>query len=155
MGNLEARLQGILDDYVAQGIVGVSLALCAPGEGDVLIASGLADHAGREPLTPSHLFRIASCTKTYVAACLLQLVQEGRVDLDEPIVRWFPDLPKAERLPVRILINHRGGLPEFENHMPMISDRVWTPQEIVDFAFEVTEQGSPGARCNTTTPATS
>ena len=143
MSTLRTRLQGILDDYVAQGIVGVSLALRAPGEEDVLIASGLADRTRQEPLTPDHLFRIASCTKTFVAACLLQLAQEGRLDLDEPITRWFPDLPKAERLPVRILVNHRGGLPEFENHMPMISDRVWAPQEIVDFAFEVTEQGEP------------
>ena len=127
MSTLRTRLQGILDDYVAQGIVGVSLALRAPGEEDVLIASGLADRTRQEPLTPDHLFRIASCTKTFVAACLLQLAQEGRLDLDEPITRWFPDLPKAKRLPVRILVNHRGGLPEFENHMPMISDRVWTP----------------------------
>ena len=62
-----------MDDYVAQGIVGVSLALRAPGEEDVLIASGLANRARQEPLTPDHLFRIASCTKTYVAGCLLQL----------------------------------------------------------------------------------
>ena len=143
MDTLRTRLQAILDDYVAEGIVGVSLALRAPGEEDVLIASGLAERTRQEPLAPAHLFRIASCTKTYVAACLLQLVQEGRVDLDEPVARWFPDLPKADRLPVRILVNHRSGLPEFENHMPMISDLVWTPQEIVDFAFEVTEQGEP------------
>ncbi len=144
MSALRAVLQEILDDYVAEGIVGVSLALRVPGEEDVLVASGLADRTRREVLTPGHLFRIASCTKTYVAACLLQLVQEGRVDLDESIARWFPDLPKAGRLPVRVLLNHRGGLPEFENHMPMISDRVWTPQEIVDFAFEVTKQKEPG-----------
>ena len=143
MSTLESRLQGLLDDHVAQGIVGVSLALRTPGEEDVLIASGLADRAAREPLTPHHLFRIASCTKTYVAACLLLLAQEGTVDLDEPIVRWFPGMPKAAQLPVRILLNHRSGLPEFENHMPRISDRVWTAQEIVDFAFEVTEQKEP------------
>ena len=58
---------------MAQGIVGVSLALRAPGEEDVLIASGLANRARQEPLTPDHLFRIASCTKTYVAGSLLQL----------------------------------------------------------------------------------
>ena len=143
MSTLEARLQGILDDYLAQGIVGVSLALRAPGAGDILIARGLAERTRGQPLRPDHLFRIASCTKTYVAACLLQLVQEGSVDLDEPIARWFPDLPGAGRLPVRILLNHRSGLPEFENHMPMISDRVWTPQEIVDFAFASTAQAEP------------
>ena len=143
MSDLQGRLQQLLDNYVAQGIVGASLALRAPGGEDVLLTSGSADRARGIALNPEHLFRVASCTKTYVACALLQLVQQGAVDLDEPISRWFPDLPKAEALPVRILLNHRGGLPEFENHMPMISDKVWTPREIVDFAFSVTEQGEP------------
>lgn len=143
MATVREQLQKTLDDYVAKGIVGASLAVRAPGEQDILLASGLADRRRDVALTPDHLFRIASCTKTYVAAALLQLVQEGKVDLDEPITRWFPSLPRANELPVRILINHRSGLPEFENDMPMISDKVWTPQEIVDFAFSVTEQKEP------------
>lgn len=143
MADVTAQLQRILDDYVAEGIVGVSLALRAPGNDDILLTSGVADRARGTALTPDHLFRIASCTKTYVAGALLQFVQEGKVDLDEPISRWFPNLPNGDKLPVRILLNHRSGLPEFENHMPMISDTVWTPQEIVDFAFEVTEQQEP------------
>ena len=143
MANLTKRLQQNLDDYVDKGIVGVSLALRVPGAEDILLASGLADRRRGIALGPDHLFRIASCTKTYVAGTLMQLVQEGEVDLDEPITRWFPNLSRADELPVRILLNHRSGLPEFENHMPMISERVWTPEEIVDFAFEVTEQKEP------------
>ena len=64
-----------------------SITLRAPGEEDVLLASGLADRPRREPLTPDCLFRIASCTKTYVAGCLLQLAQEGRLDLIESYCR--------------------------------------------------------------------
>jgi D-alanyl-D-alanine carboxypeptidase len=144
MSNLEARLQAILDAYVANGIVGVSAAVRLPGvEADILLASGIADKKSGAVMTPGHSFRIGSCTKTFVAAALHQLVQAGTIDLDEPITRWFPDLPRADELPVRILLNHRSGLPEFENHMPMISDKAWTPQEIVDFAFASTPQRDP------------
>ena len=142
MGTLRESLQSILDDYVSRGITGVSLALRLPGADEICLVSGLADRAGVEML-PQHVFRIGSCTKTFVAACIHRLVDEGRVDLDEPVRRWFPDLPRADEIPVRCLLNHRSGLPEFENHMPMISDRHWTPREIVDFAFEVTTQAAP------------
>ncbi len=143
MSNLRGTLQTLLADYCAKGIVGVSLAVRAPGEPDIVLSHGLADRARGTAMTPDHLFRIASCTKTFVAATLHQLVQEGRLSLDEPIARWFPDLPKAESLPVRVLLNHRSGLPEFEGDMPMISDKVWTPREVVDFAFSVSEQREP------------
>jgi D-alanyl-D-alanine carboxypeptidase len=144
MSTLEARLQAILDAYVAKGITGVTAAVRLPGrEADVLLASGIADRANGAAMTPGHSFRIGSCTKTFVAAALHQLVEEGKVDLDEPVTRWFPDLPRADELPVRILLNHRSGLPEFENHMPMISTKEWTPREIVDFAFASTPQRDP------------
>lgn len=136
------NLQQILDDYVGRGITGVSLAVLT-GDDEILLTSGQADRLGQIAMRPDHLFRIGSCTKTFVAAIIHQLAQEGCLDLDEPITRWFPDLPGAVDLPVRVLLNHRSGLPEFENHMPMISDRRWSPQEIVDFAFEVTEQERP------------
>ena len=46
-------------------------------------------------------------------------MQEGTVDLDESIDRWFPELAKAEALTVRVLLNHRSGLPEFESDIPI------------------------------------
>lgn len=136
MADLRSRLQEILDDYIARGIVGVSLAISVPGQETMLLTSGLADKFKRMPMTPDHVFRIASCTKTFVATGLHLLVGDGRVDFDEPIARWFPDIPKAEEMPVRILLNHRSGLPDFETAMPMISDKVWTGEEIVEFSFE-------------------
>lgn len=143
MVELRSRLQEILDDYVARGIVGVSLAISVPGQETMLLTSGPADKFKRTPMTPDHVFRIASCTKTFIATGLHLLVGDGRVDFDEPITRWFPDIPKAEEMPVRILLNHRSGLPDFETAMPMISDKVWTAQEIVDFSFEHGVQREP------------
>ena len=139
----DTDIQKVLDDHIARGVVGVSLALGLPGESIRLYQSGLADRFKSVPMTGEHLFRIASCTKTFIATGIHLLVEEGKLDYDEPITRWFPDMPRAAEMPLKILLNHRSGLPDFETSMPMISDKVWTAQEIVDFAFEHGVQKDP------------
>ncbi len=143
MGHPRDLIQAILDNHIARGVVGASLAISWPGQEPLLITSGFADKFKKTPMRPDHIFRIASCTKTFVATGLHLLVEEGKVDLDEPITRWFPGMPDAARMPVRILLNHRSGLPDFETSMPMISDKTWTAEEIVDFAFKHGVQKQP------------
>lgn len=143
MSALRERLQAILDEHVKRGVVGMSLAISVPGQQTALVTSGLADKFKKVPMRPDHTFRIASCTKSFIATGLHLLVEDGKVDFDEPITRWFPDMPNAERMPVRILLNHRSGLPDFETSMPMISDKVWKAEEIVDFAFKHGVQKEP------------
>lgn len=139
----QEHIQKILDAHIAKGVVGASLAITMPGHGMVLITSGFADKFKKEPMRPDHTFRIASCTKTFIATGLHLLVEAGKVDFEEPIIRWFPHLPNAGKMPVRILLNHRSGLPDFETSMPMISDKVWMAEEIVEFAFKHGTQMAP------------
>lgn len=140
-------LQALLDGFVAQGIVGASLAVGQGGEAPLCLVSGLADRGRGVPVAPDTLFKIGSCTKTFVAAALLRLVQAGRLTLDAPVATWFPDLPFAERMRVRQLVDHSAGLPEFEYVMPMDPDRVWTPAEVVALAYTAGPPGEPGAIC--------
>jgi D-alanyl-D-alanine carboxypeptidase len=133
-----------LDAFVAKGIVGASAAVLPHGGTPIVVASGLADRERRLPFAPDRITKVGSCTKTFVAATLVRLIADGLVDPDAPITRWFPALPKADRITVRQLINHRSGLPEFEFDMPMAPGRVWRPQEIVDLAFAVRPQAEPG-----------
>ena len=70
MSALDARIQKILDDHVARGVVGVSLALGLPDKDIALYQSGMADKFMRTPMRGDHLFRIASCTKTFIATGL-------------------------------------------------------------------------------------
>ena len=56
----------------------------------------------------------ASMAKTFTAAALLRLVEHGRLSLDEPIARWFPELPDyGEPITVRRLMNHTSGLRDW------------------------------------------
>jgi CubicO group peptidase (beta-lactamase class C family) len=83
--------------------------------GDRLVldtALGVADVDTGELLTPGHLFRIASHSKTFTATAVLQLVEAGRMRLDDPIARWVPALagtPLAG-VTVRELLGHQGGV---------------------------------------------
>jgi len=83
--------------------------------GDRLVldtALGVADVSTGEPLTTGHLFRIASHSKTFTATAVLQLVEAGRMRLDDPIVRWVPALAGSAPAgtPVRELLGHQGGV---------------------------------------------
>jgi D-alanyl-D-alanine carboxypeptidase len=143
VGIPKSYIQTILDNHIARGVVGASLAISMPGEEMALFTSGFADRFKKIPMRTDHTFRIASCTKTFVATGLHLLVEDGKIDFEEPITRWFPDMPKAAQMPVRILLNHRSGLPDFETAMPMISEKVWKAEEIVDFAFKHGVQKEP------------
>ena len=74
-------------------------------------AAGLADVARGEPLTPEHRFRVASVMKPFVAAVVLQLVDEGALALDGDAA------PLAAGFTVRQLLNHTSGLPNFNDNI--------------------------------------
>jgi D-alanyl-D-alanine carboxypeptidase len=104
-------------------------------------AFGFADLAKRRPLTPADHFRIGSNTKTFVVAVLLQLVDEKRLSLDDPIGR-FPigvTVPDADKITVRELCQMRSGLFEAYDTPQMAqanvkSDMTFDPRTIVAWA---------------------
>lgn len=137
-------LNTLLDRYLADGAVGASLAYAKGNAAPVAVTAGLADREQGVAVLPDRLFKIGSCTKTFVAAALVKLAQDGKLDLSAPISGWFPDLPGAGDISVRQLVNHRSGLPEFEYYIPMDPTRRWTPQQLVDIAFASEKPKPPG-----------
>ncbi|MGI6852210.1 serine hydrolase domain-containing protein [Mesorhizobium sp. 1B3] len=133
-----------LEVYRADGAVGASLAFAFGSDAPVTVTAGEADRKLGIPLTRDRLFKIGSCTKTFVAAALMRLAEEGKADLDDPVAKWFPDVPGGQGIAVRQLVNHRGGLPEFEYDIPMTPGRLWKPRELVDLAFKVDKQSPSG-----------
>jgi CubicO group peptidase (beta-lactamase class C family) len=75
-------------------------------------ALGVADLTTGEPLTPRHLFRIASHSKTFTATAVLQLLEAGRIRLDDPIAALVPALAGTAlaAVTVRELLGHQGGV---------------------------------------------
>ncbi|PFN81766.1 serine hydrolase, partial [Bacillus thuringiensis] len=82
-----------------------------------LILSGQAgknDLEGEKPLTKDTQYGIGSVSKMYATAAVMKLVDEGKVDLDAPVVRYVPDFKmkdgRSKRITPRMLLNHSSGL---------------------------------------------
>jgi D-alanyl-D-alanine carboxypeptidase len=150
---LAADLQQLLDSTVADGFIpGAVLAVYIPGQEPWSGASGLADRQRRRPMEPQTRVRIASISKIFTAVVVLQLVEEGKIDLDAPMTTWLPDLvPNGDKITVRQLLNHTTGLYDFVEDRRFISrgyqkpDRVWTPRELVAYATRFRPAFAPGA----------
>jgi CubicO group peptidase (beta-lactamase class C family) len=112
---LQGRIDGILNRHPAVGLaVGVVRNRCL----ERFSGHGLADIASNTPITQDTVFRIGSITKTFTAIAVLQLWEQGLVDLDAPAndyLRGYRLIPaKAAHRPatVRQLLTHTAGLPE-------------------------------------------
>lgn len=93
-------------------VPGVQVAVRVGGELAASFALGVANEATGQRLTPQHLFRIASHSKTFTATGIFQLAETGALRLDDLAGRWLPELagsPAAE-LTVRALLGHQSGI---------------------------------------------
>src|SRR5690606_21429296 len=102
---------------VQEGLIGASWSLVTP-EQVVLGAAGVRDLGTGAPLAPHDRVQVGSVAKTILAAGVLALVTEGRVNLDAPVTTYLPDLrldnPWAPETPVlvRHLLDHTSGLDD-------------------------------------------
>ncbi|MES2731481.1 MAG: serine hydrolase domain-containing protein [Bacteroidota bacterium] len=97
--------------------------------GNVLIAQngkilyrksfGYADFAKKTPNTDASRFQTASTSKVFTSTAVLQLVEQGKVKLNEPFVRYFPEFP-FPGITLRHLLSHTSGLPDLELYEPMV-----------------------------------
>lgn len=77
-------------------------------------ARGLANVEAHTPVTPQTVFRLGSITKQFTSAVIMQLVDEGRISLDDPLSRFLPDYPQpAAAVTVRQLLSHTGGIANY------------------------------------------
>jgi CubicO group peptidase (beta-lactamase class C family) len=128
-GALAAKLQTEIDRWVREGYLpGLTVALVTKGQ----TWSGAAgvDGAGT-PLTPETGLAIASITKTFVAAEVMTLVQQGLVDLDAPASTYVTSPLLSKGATVRHLLAMRSGLPQQADWETYIADprRVWSATE--------------------------
>ncbi|MCY1016630.1 serine hydrolase domain-containing protein [Pyxidicoccus sp. MSG2] len=151
--NREALRQAIAN--LPNGEVTGALVRVSGADGHWLGSSGVADIRTGAPIPADARFRIGSMTKVFTATVVLQLVAEGRVDLDRPVQHYLPRLlPDGVYAPitVRQLLNYTHGLPGvpvpqkdpawfFENRY-----RRFSPRELVALALPEGPRFEPGTQ---------
>jgi CubicO group peptidase (beta-lactamase class C family) len=146
-------------DFSAQADALVKAAYPADGPGAAVIVTrggrviyaagrGLADVEAGRPITPDTAFRLGSIVKQFTAAVVLQLVAEGKLSLDDPISRFFPDWPQpGAGATVRQLLNHASGIQDYSKIPGWIAKnrhRPWTTAELLAVLRELPARAQPG-----------
>lgn len=142
----------------ADAYVEAAWAADAPGAAVVVVddgkivyqrGRGLADVEGGRPIAPDTVFRIGSITKQFAAAVILQLVDEGKLSLDDPLSKFLPDYPKpGADATVRQLLNHTSGIQSYTSIPGWISEantnRPYTTAEMIAVFKDLPAVSPPG-----------
>lgn len=99
---------------------GAALCVQVGGETVVDIWAGVADKDGQQAWHSDTILNLFSCTKPFTAVTALQLVAEGKLELDVPVARYWPEFAAAgkERITLRHLLCHQAGLPAIRESLP-------------------------------------
>ena len=81
-----------------------------PGQGSWTTTLGTSDLASKAPMQVNSSMRIGSITKTLTATAILQLVDQGKLGLDDPLSKYFPQVPDGSNITIRELLNMTSGL---------------------------------------------
>jgi CubicO group peptidase (beta-lactamase class C family) len=121
---LEHQLDAYIATYmIAMNAPGMTLALTDTGRTLRTAGYGFADADRKIAVSTDQLFQIGSITKSFVALVLLQLYEEGKLDLQKPVLEYLPWLPITTRFgPIspHHLLTHTSGLPDNMSLFPAI-----------------------------------
>lgn len=102
-------------------------------------AHGVGTSSVSEDVTPNDAYLIGSVAKTITSACILQLADEGTLNLDDSLYEWLPTMPYIDTtITIRQLLNHTSGLydvlshPHHQDSLLADMSRIWTPEELID-----------------------
>lgn len=122
------RLREAIADILAVGSeVGVALAVCVDKQPVVDVWAGHKDAARTRPWEADTIVNLYSIGKAVTAVCVLRLADAGRLDLDAPITRYWPEFAQAGKahIPLRFLLTHQAGLPAIGPLLPAGATLEW------------------------------
>ncbi len=125
-------------------IAGATIAVSANGAIAYERAYGLADPLARTAATGDTVYPIGSITKQFTAACILMLAHDGRLAIDDPLSRFVPELPWADRVTLRHLLDQESGIVDFRLGIDPTTPA--SRSEIVDHLKQTDLYFAPGSR---------
>jgi D-alanyl-D-alanine carboxypeptidase len=109
-GRIEAAVKGVMD---STGVPSAEVGVVRDGKIVYTAAFGKARLDPAVAAETSMHYPIGSISKQFTAACVMLLVQDGKMTLDDPVSRWFPELTRSKDITVRMLLSHTSGYSDY------------------------------------------
>lgn len=148
VSDIKPVVQKLLDEMLVPGAV----VLIRTSDGEWVEAFGVRELDGAEPITPADRFRAGSNTKTMTGTVILQLIEEGKLSLDDPVSNHWANAANGDDITIEHLLNMRSGLQNYsesETFNAVLDEdpqRVWDPTTLIGEAASAEPHFSPGTR---------
>jgi D-alanyl-D-alanine carboxypeptidase len=147
-------LQQVLDDTLVElaGSPGAMALVWVPGTGVWRGGTGLGDVTSATPMGTGDHFHMGSATKPFTVMTVLRLVDQGLIGLDDPVSRWFPEMPDGDAVTVRQLAGMTSGIDSYTSSSEPFFERMaaepgqarFTPEELVAWGLALPRVHAPG-----------
>lgn len=145
-----AKAEAIVQSYASEGLFRGAVIVVKDGQPLLRKGYGMANSEWDIPNTPDTKFRIGSITKQFTAIAILQLAEQGKLKLDDPVSKHYQEAPaRWEKITIHHLLNHTSGIPSYtaiKDFFNKMSRDPRTPAEIVKLTQDQPLEFEPGAQ---------
>jgi CubicO group peptidase (beta-lactamase class C family) len=131
--NISLKMDSVFNGQSRSGLLMGNVLVAEHGKIIYQKSFGLRDISHRLPNTAESAFALASISKQFTSTAVLQLKEKGKLKLDDPFIKYFPDFP-FPNITIRHLLTHTSGLPEYELFDTLVKKepgRIFTNQDII------------------------
>lgn len=130
----EESIHQLIESFIdAYRIPGLAIAVVKDNQMELAEAFGVKNLDTKELLTPNSIFHMASVSKPFSATAIMQLVEKGKMELDDPLIKYLPyfkmDDPRYKDITIRQMLMHTSGIPD-------VLDYEWNKPQYDDGAAE-------------------
>lgn len=145
-----ATLDGIVKSVAQNLQIPGAVAILKTPDGDLTVKYGTGTRGQNDSVDPAEHVRIGSNTKTMTGTVILQLVQEGKIKLDDPVSKFRPDVPNGDNITIEQLLDMRSGLfnytetAELNETLDNDPQKQWKPEDLLALGFANPPYFPPG-----------
>lgn len=147
---LAAQARAIVQAYVDRNEFSGTVLVARDGKPVFREAFGLANRELNVPMTPESILRLGSITKQFTSASIMQLAEQGKLNIDDPVSKYYAAAPAAwSKITVRHLLTHRSGIPSYTGLAGFFEKQSMfprTPEQIVELTRDMPLEFEPGAQ---------
>jgi len=144
---LPDTVQEQVEEAITHGVDGMIVYVDEAGKPPKFYTAGWHDRENKIPAKPDALFKIGSITKLYVAVAATKLIKAKRLSLDKTLADYFPELigriENANEITLRMMLQHRSGIPNFTNYPNYWVNPPETRQEKLEYALDLPASFKP------------
>jgi len=146
----DVKAEALISDYVKESRFSGAVLVARDGKPILREGFGLANREWDVAVTPDTEFRVGSVTKQFTATAVMQLVEQGKIGLDDPISKYYAAAPQTwNKVTIRLLLTHRSGIPSFTDIPSFLNeqDRLdRTPEELIALTRDKPLKFEPGTQ---------